>query len=190
MQPIALIHACRHRCTRKENVLGRGTYLTGGIHCKEAEERRSPPRETSSHTAIRGRGRQPYRPSTRSASSISTSNATSRHKTAQGAPEVHCRPGGVEVGWILPPKLPSKQYVEATGLSMHTDLRMSAELRPGDEEGSVELSILRADQHLVTLNLLASGERNCVPLPTRSPSLICFRHLGLPREPPILRICS
>jgi hypothetical protein len=53
--------------------------------------------------------------------------------------------------------------VEAAGLSVHIDPRISAELRSGDEEGSVELSILRADQHLVTVNLLASGERNCVP---------------------------
>jgi len=48
--------------------------------------------------------------------------------------------------------------VEVAGLNIYINLHIPVELRPGDEEGSVELSILKADQHLVTVNLLASGE--------------------------------
>ena len=50
--------------------------------------------------------------------------------------------------------------MELYGFFILIDLRVSAELRPGDEEGSVEFAILKADQHLVTVNLLASGERD------------------------------
>ena len=52
--------------------------------------------------------------------------------------------------------------MEVAGLIIHINLHVPAELRPGDEEGSVELAILKADQHLVTVNLLASGERDRV----------------------------
>lgn len=50
--------------------------------------------------------------------------------------------------------------MELHGFFGHIDLRVSTELRPGDEEGSVEFAILKADQHLVTVNLLASGKRD------------------------------
>lgn len=54
--------------------------------------------------------------------------------------------------------------MELYGLYGRVDLCVSAELRPGDEEGSVEFAILKADQHLVTVNLLVSGKRDCVYL--------------------------
>lgn len=49
--------------------------------------------------------------------------------------------------------------MELLGLFGYIGLRVSTELRPGDEEGSVEFAILKADQHLVTVNLLVSGKR-------------------------------
>jgi hypothetical protein len=73
-----------------------------------------------------------------------------------------------------------------------TDLYVSTGLRSGDDEGSVEFAILKANQHLVTVNLLASGKQD----PTHSKIVPIYnrrfgsRYLGLPRESPILCLCS
>ena len=53
------------------------------------------------------------------------------------------------------------------GLFGYICLCVSAGLRPGDEEGSIEFAILKANHHLVTINLLASGTRD--PSPSQKP---------------------